>query len=98
MSFAHCHAHCIHAKGSRAMNRPMYLLMCTALMMAPCFLSRGERRYAAVPVVLGAAGLLVSILTDLVETSGFTGFIPSHELSEAVADPGNHFEPTLVLE
>ena len=47
------------------MNRPMYLMMCTALIMSPCFLPRGDRRYTALPVLLGAAGLLVSILTDL---------------------------------
>jgi hypothetical protein len=76
----------------------MYFLMCTALMMAPCFLPRGDRRYAAVPVVLGAAGLLVTMLADLTQSSGFTGFIPSHELSEAVADPGNNFESTFVLD
>ena len=80
------------------MNRPMYLLMCTALMMSPCFLARGDRRYAALPVLLGAAGLLVTMLNDLAESSGLTGFIPSHDMSEAVADPGNHFEPSLVLE
>jgi hypothetical protein len=80
------------------MNRPMYFMMCTALMLAPCFLSRGGRRYAALPVVLGATGLVVSILTELAQTSGLTGFVPSHELSEAVADPGNHFEPTFLLE
>ena len=79
------------------MNRPMYFMMCTALMMSPCFLPRGDRRYAALPVVLGAAGLLASIFTDLAST-GLTGFVPSHDMSEAVADPGNHFEPTLVLE
>jgi hypothetical protein len=76
----------------------MYLLMCTALMMSPCFLTRNGRRYAALPALLGAAGLLVTILNDLAESSGLTGFIPSHEMSEAVADPGNHFESSLVLE
>lgn len=80
------------------MNRPMYLMMCTALMMSPCFLPRGDRRYTALPVLLGAAGLLVSILADLASPSRLTGFVPSHDMSEAVADPGNHFEPTLVLE
>ena len=80
------------------MNRPMYFMMCTALMMSPCFLPRGDRRYAALPALLGAAGLLASLLTDLASTSGLTGFVPSHDMSEAVADPGNHFEPTLVLE
>lgn len=80
------------------MTRPIYLMMCTALMISPCFLPRGDRRYATLPVLLGAAGLLVSILTDLASTSRLTGFIPSHELSEAVADPGNNFEPTVALE
>jgi hypothetical protein len=80
------------------MNRPMYFMMCTALMLSPCFLPRGDRRYSALPVILGAAGLLVSILNELAESSGLTGFVPSHEMSEAVADPGNHFEPSHVLE
>ncbi len=80
------------------MNRPMYFLMCTALMISPCFLPRGDRRYATLPALLGAAGLLASIVADLASTSGLTGFVPSHDMSEAVADPGNHFEPTLALE
>ena len=80
------------------MNRPMYLMLCTALMISPCLLPRGDRRYATLPVLVGAAGMLLSILSDLAESSGLTGFIPSHEMSEAVADPANHFEPTLVLE
>ena len=80
------------------MNRPMYLLVCTALMMAPCFLTRGDRRYMALPAFLGAAGLLATVLHELAESSGLTGFIPSHDMSEAVADPGNHFESSLALE
>ena len=80
------------------MNRPMYLMMCAALMMSPLFLPRRDRRYATLPVLLGAVGVLVSFVTDLASTSGMTGFVPSHDMSEAVADPGNHFEPTLVLE
>ncbi len=80
------------------MNRPMYLMMCAALIISPCLLPRGDRRYATLPALLGAAGLLVNILSDLAESSGLTGFVPSHEMSEAVADPGNHFEPTIVLE
>jgi hypothetical protein len=80
------------------MIRPMYLLMCTALMVSPCFLPRGDRRYAALPALVGAAGLLVGIIADLASTSRLSGFIPSHELSEAVADPGNNLESTLVLE
>ena len=80
------------------MNRPMYLMMCAALMMSPCLLPRSDRRYTALPVLLGAAGLLATILTDLAESTGLTGFVPSHDMSEAVADPGNHGEPTAVLE
>ena len=79
------------------MNRPMYFLMCTALMMSPCLLPRSERRYMVLPALVGAAGFLASILTDLAQSTGIR-FVPSHELSEAVADPGNHVEPTLVLE
>lgn len=80
------------------MNRPLYLLACTALMMSPCYLTRGGRRYMALPALLGAAGLLVTILKELAESSGLTGFVPSHDMSEAVADPGNHFESSFVLE
>ena len=80
------------------MTRPMYFVMCTALMMSPCLVPRFQRRYAALPVLLGAAGFLASILNDLASPPRFGGFVPSRDLSEAVADPGNHFEPTLVLE
>ena len=80
------------------MIRPMYFVMCTALMMSPCLMPRARRRYAAFPVLLGAAGFLASIVTDLAATSRLGGFVPSRELSEAVADPGNHVESTLVLE
>ena len=80
------------------MIRPMYFVMCTALVMSPCLLPRIQRRYAALPVLLGAAGFLASIVTDLAADPRLGRFVPSRELSEAVADPGNHFEPTLVLE
>ena len=80
------------------MTRPMYFVMCTALMMSPCLVPRFQRRYALFPVLLGAAGFLASILTDLGSPARLGGFVPSRDLSEAVADPGNHFEPTLVLE
>ena len=40
------------------MIRPMYFVMCTALMVSPCLLPRFQRRYAAFPVLLGAAGFL----------------------------------------
>jgi hypothetical protein len=67
-------------------------------MMSPCLVPRIRRRYAAFPVLLGAAGFLASILSDLPASDRTSGFVPSRDLSEAVADPGNHFEPTLVLE
>jgi hypothetical protein len=76
----------------------MYFVMCTALVMSPCLLPRIQRRYAALPVLLGAAGFLASIVTGLASDARLGGFVPSRELSEAVADPGNHLEPTLVLE
>lgn len=63
-------------------------VMGAALMIAPFFLPRSERRYAAIPVALGAVGLLASILTEA-KSPRERGqeFTPSHELSEAVADP-----------
>jgi hypothetical protein len=73
----------------------MYFVMSTALMLSPCLVPRFQRRYAAFPVLLGAAGFLAGMLTDVPSPGGF---VPSRDLSEAVADPGNHFEPTLVLE
>ena len=80
------------------MIRPMYFVMCTALVMSPCLVPRMQRRYAAFPVLLGAAGFLASIFNDLASPARLGRFIPSRDLSEAVADPGNHVEPTLVLE
>jgi hypothetical protein len=80
------------------MTRPMYFLMCAALMMSPCLVPRFQRRYAAFPVLLGAAGFLASILTDPASPERLGGFVPSRDLSEAVADPGNHVESTLVLD
>lgn len=63
-------------------------VMCAALMLSPLFLPRSERRFAAVLVVLGAAGLLTSAFTET-KSAGERGtaFTPSRELSEAVADP-----------
>lgn len=80
------------------MTRPMYLLMCAALMMSPCFFPRGARRpYTALPALLGVAGLLTSLVTELAAPR-FARFTPSRELSEAVADPGNHLEPALIFD
>jgi hypothetical protein len=59
-----------------------------ALLLAPWFLPRAERRYAAVPVALGAVALLTGLLTKKYAPAEVTAeFTPSHELSEAVADP-----------
>jgi hypothetical protein len=63
-------------------------VMCTALMLSPLFLPASERRYAFVPMALGAIGMLASLMTQTespIEHS--EGFMPSHQLSEAVADP-----------
>jgi hypothetical protein len=63
-------------------------VICAALMMSPFFLPRSERRYAAVPVLLGAIGFLSSILTETTSPNErVERFTPSRELSEAVADP-----------
>ena len=63
-------------------------VMSTTLMMSPFFLPRSERRYAAVPVLLGVVGFLSSIFTETESPhERVEGFTPSRELSEAVADP-----------
>jgi hypothetical protein len=61
-------------------------LICAALVLSPFFLPRVERRHAVVPILLGAVGLMMSLLTQT-ETPRQRGFNPSRELSEAVADP-----------
>lgn len=76
----------------RVMPMRMHLaidaLLGAALLVAPWFLPRSERRYAAIPVALGAAALLTSMLTERDAPPELTAeFTPSHELSEAVADP-----------
>ena len=70
------------------MHLAMDALLGTALILAPLFLPRDERRYAAIPVVLGAVALITGMLTRRDAPAELTGeFMPSHELSEAVADP-----------
>lgn len=39
-------------------------VMCSALVASPLFLPASERRYALIPVVLGAIGLVTGLLTD----------------------------------
>jgi hypothetical protein len=41
----------------------MDFALCSALLMSPLFLPASERRYAVAPALLGAAGLLVGVLT-----------------------------------
>jgi hypothetical protein len=71
-------------------------VMCTALILSPLYLPRAERRYAAIPFLLGAVGLIASALTETTSsTESSEGFLPSRELSEAVADPDVMRNPTL---
>lgn len=66
----------------------MDVVLGAALVLAPWFLPRAERRYAAVPVALGAVALLAGMLTKTEAPPEITAeFTPSRELSEAVADP-----------
>ena len=61
-------------------------LICAALVLSPFFLPRVERRYTVVPILLGAVGLMTSLLTQP-QSPRQRRFNPSRELSEAVADP-----------
>lgn len=64
------------------------LVMCTTLLLSPLFLPASERRYALIPVALGAVGLITGLMTQTESPTEYDGgFRPSHELSEAVADP-----------
>jgi hypothetical protein len=65
----------------------MGFAMGTALLMSPLYLPRSERRYALIPMLLGAAGLLTAMMTQTESPEEILGFRPSRELSEAVADP-----------
>ena len=70
------------------MNQALYLALCTGLVLTPLFLPRSERRCATLPVLLGTAGFLACLFTEMGDRGAgrFAGFIPSRELSEAVAD------------
>jgi hypothetical protein len=71
-------------------------LMCSALIASPLFLPSAERRYAIVPVALGALGLLTSLLTETRSPlEGGEQFRPNYQLSEAVHDPDIDRTPTL---
>jgi hypothetical protein len=67
------------------------IVMCGALLLAPLFLPRLERRYSAFPVMLGAAGLLTAMMTKTESPlENGIGFQPSREMSEAVVGPDNN--------
>lgn len=77
----------------------MDVLMCGALLLSPLFLPRSERRYAAFPVLLGAAGLLTAVMTKTESPmENGLGFRPSREMSEAVADPDMYRVPLRAVE
>lgn len=52
--------HVLPMKGHLAVDVALY----SALLAAPLFLPHLERRYAAIPMVLGAIGLLTSLMTQ----------------------------------
>ena len=64
----------------------MDVVMCSALLLSPLYLPKSERRYSVIPILLGAAGLLTAMMTET-ESPDEYRFVPSRELSEAVADP-----------
>lgn len=70
------------------MHLALDVMLGAALMLTPWLIPRAERRYTAVPVALGAVALLTGLLTKQDAPAEVTAeFTPSHELSEAVADP-----------
>jgi hypothetical protein len=66
------------------MKRAFDLMMCGALLMSPVFFRRSQRRFAAIPVALGAVGVVRCFMARQAESRAFN---PSRELAEAVADP-----------
>ena len=76
--------------------------MCSALIASPLFLPATERRYAAIPVALGAAGLLTGLMTKTrspleidEEFGGFSG--PEQISTIADQDPDITAAPHLRL-
>jgi len=65
--------------------------LCSALVAAPLFLPARERRYAAIPVLLGIAGLVTGLLTDTQPAIGseeeFGGLYGGGERSVVDLDP-----------
>lgn len=68
----------------------MDVALCGALIASPFYLPESERRYAALPLLLGALGLVTALLTQTrsptESVEEFGGLFGGGELSE-VADP-----------
>ena len=77
-------------KGHLAMD----FALCGALIAAPFYLPESERRYAVLPMLLGAMGLMTALLTQTrsptESVEEFGGVFGGGELSE-VADPDPDF-------
>ena len=88
-----CHAHCIavqHMSGTLSTRQADFgcFVVCAMLLVSPLFFPRAGRRYGAVPVAIGAMGLLSRVVMGLcAQVDEAVGFQPTHEMSEAVADP-----------
>ena len=63
------------------------MVVCTALVLSPFFLPAAERRYAFIPMALGAIGLLTGLMTETESPAERGSWVPSRDWSEAVADP-----------
>jgi hypothetical protein len=67
-------------KGHLAMD----FVLCSALVASPLFLPKTERRYAAIPLLLGATGLITGLLTKTrspLEVDEEFGIFGGHQLS-----------------
>lgn len=72
------------------------MVMCGALLLSPLLLPASERRYALIPMALGAVGFVTALLTETESPMERAyAFTPSRELSEAVADPDIERTPHL---
>ena len=62
-------------------------LMGSALLLTPLLVPASERRYAVIPMALGAISLISALMTETQSPTEYDqAFTPSRELSEAVAD------------
>jgi hypothetical protein len=73
--------------------------LCTVLIASPWFLPQSERRFAAIPMVLGIIGLVSSLLTDTrsrVETEADRGFSDPRDVTTTIdRDPDITAHPHL---